>query len=302
MQKLALALLCTSSVALADDPPIEIHDLAPQGEVILTSAVAVSERSVAKGWLILPEGYELTGELRMLTADGFAGRPLALTDVALETTRARVALGHRIELFGAVDVLPKQPSYTSEHLWQGATVGVNTQPWARSLALGLHASGGPMLDSLGTWGQLGLGATAHKVVHQIVTFEGGASLLETQLWPRADVRAARLTEAAIHGALLFKDPEGWTGGWFGFDYALPLAHRGDDPVSAMPLAPQPRLDLGIGVVLSFVEHWDIFGKLAIIDRGDLAMPATRLPILDGGFDQHQLVLGLTYHAKERSRD
>jgi hypothetical protein len=44
-----------------------------------------------------------------------------------------------------------------------------------------------------------------------------------------------------------------------------------------------------------VDHWDVFAKVVIIDRGELGMSATQLPILDGGFDQHQLVLGLTYH-------
>ena len=33
----------------------------------------------------------------------------------------------------------------------------------------------------------------------------------------------------------------------------------------------------------------------MIDRGDLANPATRLPILDGGFDQKQIVFGVVRH-------
>jgi hypothetical protein len=33
----------------------------------------------------------------------------------------------------------------------------------------------------------------------------------------------------------------------------------------------------------------------VIDRGDIANPATRLPILDGGFDQKQIMFGVTRH-------
>jgi hypothetical protein len=84
------------------------------------------------------------------------------------------------------------------------------------------------------------------------------------------------------------DPEGWTAGWFGFSYSLPLAHDG-----AM-LDPQPRMDLSLGVVLSFVDHWDVFARYEIIDRGDTAMH-TQLPILDGGFDQRQIIFGATFH-------
>ena len=38
---------------------------------------------------------------------------------------------------------------------------------------------------------------------------------------------------------------------------------------------------------------------AVIDRGDLGAPATVLPILDGGFDQKQLTLGVTYRSGQR---
>jgi hypothetical protein len=102
---------------------------------------------------------------------------------------------------------------------------------------------------------------------------------------------AWLVETALGGSVLFHDPQGWTGGWLGVHYSLPVAHAG-----AM-LEPQPRMDVELGVVLSFVEHWDVFGRFAIVDRGDTGAMATQLPILDGGFDQRQVIFGITYHTR-----
>jgi hypothetical protein len=51
----------------------------------------------------------------------------------------------------------------------------------------------------------------------------------------------------------------------------------------------------MGTVLSLVKDWDIYADFAVIDRGDINNPATRLPILDGGFDQRQIIFGVTRH-------
>ena len=51
-----------------------------------------------------------------------------------------------------------------------------------------------------------------------------------------------------------------------------------------------------------MKNWDLFAEFAIVDRGDMENPATRLPIMDGGFDQQQILLGVTRHFETRSRD
>jgi hypothetical protein len=70
----------------------------------------------------------------------------------------------------------------------------------------------------------------------------------------------------------------------------------------MTLAPQPRLDLDIGNAVQLADNWDLAVDLAIIDRGDLASPATRLPVLDGGFDQIQLIVAISRRFHTASRD
>ncbi|MEO7729917.1 MAG: hypothetical protein ABIY55_03015, partial [Kofleriaceae bacterium] len=79
---------------------------------------------------------------------------------------------------------------------------------------------------------------------------------------------------------------------------------GHDPVSGMALDPRPRLDLSIGNAVQLSDHWDLSVELSILDRGDRGAPATRLPVLDGGFDQIQLSVGITRRLElsTRSRD
>jgi hypothetical protein len=74
---------------------------------------------------------------------------------------------------------------------------------------------------------------------------------------------------------------------------MPVLHRGNDPVSGMSLDPRPRLDINVGAAVRLADMWDLSVELSIIDRGDAADPATRLPILDGGFDQIQVSVGVS---------
>jgi len=290
--KLAALLLVLPALAFADDDPptvgeeiIRVSDNNYYVESVSTSGMSTttrSYRSVSKGWMII-EGQEVGAELRFLTAP-----TLSFTDVMLLTLRGRIAVGKRVDAFVAVDLLPKQPSTTDELVWQSASLGINTQPWDKPVALHAKGAGGVMLDRTGYWGQAQVGAIARKQLHEIMLFEGGLSALGTRLSPDAGERAW-LAEAVLAGSVLFHDPEGWTGGWLGFHYSLPLAHDG-------AIDPQPRIDVELGVVLSFVKHWDVFGRFAVIDRGDADQMATQLPILDGGFDQKQAVFGVTYHS------
>ena len=59
--------------------------------------------------------------------------------------------------------------------------------------------------------------------------------------------------------------------------------------------PQVRSDVRIGAVVSLVKKWDVYAEYAVLDRGDNQAPRTMLPILDGGFDQQQLTVGIVRH-------
>lgn len=292
------------STAHADEPTTVDNTTVPQGETISYTADAsyVDGAGVAKEWMILPEGQILGAELKLITSKPSLGtEPIEFSDVAILALHVKTSVFGKAELSGSVDLLPKQPSWTDEKIWQGASLGVRGQLGRHQVAVGAKAAAGPMLGDLGYWGTAGAIVDARKRLHDIITFEGEAGGSMTYLLPSSSMRdPAWLVEAGVSGSVLFRDPNGNVGGWVGVGYALPVSHKGRDPVSDASLDPQPRLDLHIGGVVAVVDDWDLFADYSVIDRGDMSAMATRLPILDGGFDQRQLVLGINYHVKKKS--
>ena len=253
-----------------------------------------SRRGVAEDYLVLPAGGELTGQIKLVTADSLLGGPaLKLTDVGLFGVSGRWALVKHLELSASADFLPKQPSFTDEEAWQSGAIGLRTA-LGHHAALAIDGAGGHLFDSTGFWNRESATVEWKKTIDpEWLAFDlrGGAST--TGLGSGA--RSGRLTEVALATSALFREPSGHWGAWLGVGYAVPVEHRGVDPTTDMHLDPQPRLDLHLGTVLSIVRDWDLFVDFAVIDRGDAMNRATELPILDGGFDQKQLVLGVTWH-------
>jgi hypothetical protein len=63
--------------------------------------------------------------------------------------------------------------------------------------------------------------------------------------------------------------------------------------------PEPR---GAGAAVSLrADGWNVYTSYALIDRGELDKPETTLPILDGGFDQQQIVIGVEYRFDPKPR-
>ena len=287
------------------DPPsapeqpltVEVKDTIPlQGSTAtadyLAKAESISSRGVAEDFLVLPDGADLGGRLRMVTADdGLGVGRLKLTDLALMELDADWAFARSFELDAAVSVLAKQPSATREPVLQGGSLTVRRDLFTRTAAA-VSGAAAPLLGVKG----LEFGAAAfvtHKHrLNEFVAFALAAGASSTFLRPTNAQDNPYLFEAAGNAAIHvgFKR---FVGGWMGAGYAIPVVHGGHDPVSGMSLDPQPRLDLNIGGAVRIADDWDLSVELSIIDRGDAAAPATRLPILDGGFDQIQLSVGVT---------
>jgi hypothetical protein len=249
-------------------------------------------RGVAEDFLVLPDGADLGGRLRMITADdGLGVGRLKLTDVALFDLAAAWAFARSFELDAQVSVLAKQPSATSEPVLQGGSVTVRRDLFTRT-AVAVSGAAGPLLGVKG----LELGAAAfvtHK--HRLngyVAFALAAGASSTFLRPTDAQDNPYLFEAAGNAAIHVGLDRAW-GGWMGAGYAVPVFHRGHDPIGGMSLDPQPRLDLNIGTAVQLARKWDLSVELSIIDRGDGTNPATRLPVLDGGFDQIQFTVGIS---------
>ena len=89
------------------------------------------------------------------------------------------------------------------------------------------------------------------------------------------------------GATIYRAGD-FFGFWLGVDLDVPVDHEAD----VMAIDPQVRLGFNAGMVYAVVDDWDFYVNLAIIDRGETDVPATTLPILDGGFDQQQITFGI----------
>src|SRR5258705_1008086 len=116
--------------ATAEDPTAaeEPAVIEPQGLKATSVTLGASEDSyvggsgVAKEWMILPEGQVIGSELRFLTSKPSLGpEPIEFSDVALLTLHIKSSVYGKAEVAASVDVLPKQPSWTDEKVWQGAS-------------------------------------------------------------------------------------------------------------------------------------------------------------------------------------
>lgn len=274
--------------------------------------IGSSARGGAMDWLVMPSGFDLGGALRyaMSPPGALSDRPLRFTDLAFLDLHARFALPGRTELAIATTLVPKQPSDSDEPLWQGTSLGLRWQPSRTGrYALGAAGAAGPMLDDLGRWAEGGLSIASRKrLVGDAsggIQFEGALGADGTFLLPRAGDRTSLVETRLDLGILFHAGERGSKGGgvavWLSTSYAVPVWHRGLDPVSMTALDPQSRLSFAIGVMGSLLDTWDLIIELRQSDRGDLAFAPTRLPILDGGFDLEQLVFGVTYHGRYPSR-
>jgi hypothetical protein len=277
----------------------------PDAAGMAAEAVSVerSHRGVAQDYLVLPSGGELTAQMKFLTADAMLdGGELKFTDLALFGLSGRWSLFTKLELAASVQLLPKQPSFTDEKPWQSVGFSLRS-PLGRHVAIALAGGGGHLLQHQGMWVGESLTIEWKKSISEdFLAFDVQAGVNGLGLSSKNTTDStAYLTEASLRTTALFHEPRGHWGGWIGIGYALPVQSSGRDPTTEMPIDPQPRLDFHMGTVLALVPKWDIYIDFAIRDRGDRENPETRLPILDGGFDQKQIIFGITRHIEGRKK-
>jgi hypothetical protein len=245
---------------------------------------------------LLPSGQlELGGELAFLTSDARgAHRSLELTDVGLLRLGARRAINDWVELFAGTELLVKQPEAWDEPIWQSVLGGLLV-PFGHRLAASLEGAGGKLFEEQGLWWQGQSSLLAKPVIGRWARFELGLGYSMTQFDIDRDPRPFWLEELVAHAETQLGEEE--FAAWVGVDYSLPLASGPDRPsrTDARFLDPNVSLDLHVGAVVSpRKSNWDLFVIYSVVDRGDLERPETTLPILDGGFDQRQLAIGVQH--------
>lgn len=284
--------LTTTALLLLSWPALAQVDQAP------TTAVEMSMgdgdyRAKTEDWMIAPGGHgSVGGGFSFMTADGDLGQLVdgprfKFTDVVFLGLQTRYSLGGIAELSLATTLLPKQPSYTDELVWQSAALGVRVGLTEKILA-SMHFSGGPTLGDSGGWAGAQLGLGWRYKLDDFMILDGGFHGKGTALFINEE--APWFAEVMANAQIVLPAP-GIAAAWVGIEFAFPVA---SNDTSNFPMDPQTRVNVLLGGVLSFVENWDVYTTVAVIDRGDLVNVETNLPILDGGFDQVQFTLGITH--------
>ena len=293
-----LAALAPLALALVPAAAAAQPDLGGHAAELAIDRTSGDMRASTRDWLVGTPGWDVGGELRFITSDlGLVeGRALKLTDVGLVRARVRYTGLQRVEAFAAVDALAKQPAYSDAGPLQGLSAGLKiavSPKWA----LAASTTGGPTLGVDGLWGTAATAVVFRAHPDETLSFQATAGGDATAL--RFDAaRDEWLAEATAGGQVMFHAPNGIFGSWLGASLAVPVA-------SSSGLEPNTRLDVTIGSVYAVAKDWDVYAEGAIVDRGDAGMAATMLPILDGGFDQRQLTIGVVYRMErkpDRPRD
>jgi hypothetical protein len=239
-------------------------------------------------------------ELLFLTSPvGLDGSPVHFTDLALTRLVGRLALGNRFELHGLAHLLTKQPHPGGQPLFQGGALTGRAQVSARS-SLFLGLANQPIAGHTGTGLELSAGWQGRRFIdrRELFGLAGGTGAQWTGLWRRSGPPPPQVVEAVTNGALQFVCADSYLGFAveLGAQLALPLWHQG----RAFWLSDAPafeartRLDFYLATYFAIEPRWDLVLRWVILDRGDAAAPATRLPLLAGGHDQTLFVLGLSY--------
>ncbi len=251
-----------------------------------------SVRSYAEDWLVNPfRELEVDGSFRFVTApesnltaddDG----ELRFTDVGIFHAGLRYSFARRFEVAAGFDLLAKQPSYLDEPAWSGGNLGFRFS-LGKKWALWALGAGGPLLDDIGAWGEVAAGLQARTQIDETIRFQASSGVSGTRLFMGEDSGRPFFTELSNHGEAVLRSPRGEVAGWIGVDYRIPLA----DSDGNVEIDPQVRLNFQLGFMLGYVAKWDVYAIFGVVDRGDVEDPATTLPMLDGGFDQSQFILG-----------
>src|SRR6187551_1700170 len=97
MKRLACLLVLVPSIAAAEEPDVDEKS----AEAISWTDIGMtgSARSAASSWLILPKGWEASGELKFLTSDRPpGGEAMKLTDVVISRASLRRSFGGKVEV------------------------------------------------------------------------------------------------------------------------------------------------------------------------------------------------------------
>lgn len=272
-------------------PPSPSQDSDDRRETMTTGEMVMPDPEKDE---LLP--WEIGVSLNFITSEpSLGGEKLEFTDLMLLRLHTLFSFSS-FDLFAGADILPKQPSYSDEHPWQGALMGVRTT-FADNFSAWTRAQGGPLLGRNGYWAGGDLAVEHHLDLQKFLFVDTSLGFSHTHLlYDEDDGNNYMSDEVFTRIGLSVRDPKrGLFATWLNFDYYYPV-HGSPDAID-----PQPRVNMRLGALGAVSKSVDLFIEFSILDRGDLEDLRTTLPILNGGFDQQTLIMGFMRHfGPERS--
>jgi hypothetical protein len=236
--------------------------------------------------------------------------PYQLGDYTRLSLDGRLSLGERFEVAGGVSLPPKRSEVTDVPTIVGGfalarlALGPRSSLFTQAFAERLLPLRRPRDD--GAWGAASLGLDAREYVdreRRWLAFAGTLGATGGRTIAAGGDSVPWLLEAQAGGAahVMAMDDDGndGVGVAAGIDFAFPVLHGGRAfwVAGAPELRPQTRADLHLAVYATLSTGWDITMKILWLERGDANVPETILPVLSGGYDQRQLVIGVTYRGR-----
>jgi hypothetical protein len=260
---------------------------------------------------VIPDYWHIAAEVARVSGPELHGQtPFRLGDYTRLSLDGRLALGEHLELAAGVSLPPKRsevtevPTILGGFLRARLALGPRSSLFAQGFAERLLPLLHPRDD--GAWAVGAVGLDAREYVdrqRRWLAFAGTLGATGGRTLAAGAGGVPWLVEAQaggdVHVTAMDDDGNDGLGLAAGIVFAYPVAHGGRAfwMVDAPALRPQTRADAHVSAYATFSTGWDITLKVLFLERGDANVPETILPVLSGGYDQRQLIVGVTYRGR-----
>jgi hypothetical protein len=268
-------------------------------------------RAFIRDETVIPDYWHIAAQVAWVSGPELdAETPFRLGSYTRLSLDGRLSLGERFELSAGVSLPPKRSDVTPVPPIGGGfllgrfALGPRSSLFAQLFAERLLPLLEPRDD--GAWSAGAFGLDAREYVDRDRRWLAFAGTLGATGGRALDAGAGSvpwLVEAQAGGdvQVTAMDNEGNDGLGLaaGIVFAYPVASGGRAfwMAAAPPLRPQTRADAHLSIFATLSTGWDITLKALWLERGDANVPETILPVLSGGYDQRQLIVGVTYRGR-----
>jgi len=267
-------------------------------------------RGTPRGFLsdqaVIPGHWEAGTSVTFSTATGLpSDSEVDLPSTARLGLSGRLSLGDSFELAAALALPPKRDAVTEDPpLIGGSLMGRYALHRRHALYVRAEADrllriGGPEDDGL--WAQAAAGLDGRSFMdrrERWLAFSWNLGASAGQALGAGGSEQPWLVEgvAGLGLHVLGNFGDQGIGLTLGSDFRFPFADGGRAywAADAPAINAQTRVDLHSSLFVTLATGWSVITTFAYRDRGDAGSPESILPVLGGGFDQTQFMVGFSY--------